>query len=534
MKKVVVTAALPYANGELHLGHLRSTYLPADIYTRFRNLIGDMAVYMCATDEHGTPILFEAQKGNVKPEEYVKKWRQEHLADFTSVGIHFHKFHHTHSQKHIELTQKFFGKLKQFTYEKPVKIHWCPKCGIPLPDRFLVGICPFCGAEDQYGDQCEKCGKVIPFGELVNAKCKICGAVAEAKEDTHLFFRLSSFSSRLDDFIHNKLKAEKGVKNSVMVWVNEGLQDWDIERHISWGVPIPGRKGVFYVWFDAPIGYMSTLQKWCDENGENFEEWWGPRSEIVHFIGKDIVYHHFLFWPAMLMAAGFSTPTEIPVRGYLNLEGRKLSKSRGWYIPVKAWKDKKQDWEYLRFYLTWTTPLGMKDTDFSADEYSQIVNSELVNNIGNLLQRVLKFSAKSTNSEIKAFTPGKVLGEVVKIKSEYQKAMMEGDLQKGLRYVADAGKLVNTYFQQKAPWKNPEAVPEVVGTSASCLKLINQMLAPFLPERTKEVAELLGVPIDWKDNEPLKAGHKMGEARILFEKVSDDDVKAVKSIYGAA
>ncbi|MBR9681956.1 MAG: methionine--tRNA ligase [Candidatus Altiarchaeota archaeon] len=534
VKKVVVTAALPYANGELHLGHLRSTYLPADIYTRFRNLIGDKAIYLCATDEHGTPILFKAEEEGIKPEEYVKIWRKDHLADFKSVGIHFHKFYQTHSPEHTELTQTLFNKLKQHTCMKPVKLHWCLKCDMSLPDRFVIGTCPFCNAEEQYGDHCEACGKVIPFGELMNAKCKKCGTASTIKEAEHLFFKLSTFSSRLESFIHNQLKAEKEVKNFVMAWIHEGLQDWDIERHISWGVPIPEHKGVFYVWFDAPIGYMTTLQKWCSENNEKFEEWWNPQSDIVHFIGKDIVYHHFLFWPAMLMAAGFNTPTEIPVRGHLRLEGKKLSKSRGWYIPLKAWKGKKQDWEYLRFYMTWTTPLGMKDTDFSASDYVQIVNGELVNNLGNLLQRILKFSENTTASKIPESEVGEVFNKVVSLKKKYEKVMLAGDMQKGLYLTSEAGKLVNVYFQAKEPWKNPEIAPEVIRTAASCMKIITQMLVPFLPSRVEKISELLNIKVKWEDDEPLPVGHILRKAKILFPRITDDDLALIKSIYEAS
>ncbi|HDR53554.1 MAG TPA: methionine--tRNA ligase [archaeon] len=533
MKKVVVTAALPYANGELHMGHLRSTYLPADIYTRFRNLVGDMAVYLCATDEHGTPILFRAEEQGVRPEEYVKQWRVRHLEDFQSVGIHFNRFFQTHSPEHIQLTQRMFEKLRQHTYKQKVPIFWCPAEQTTLPDRFVVGTCPFCEAPDQYGDQCEKCGKVIPFGELKEARCKRCGTPAEVRDSEDLFFRLSAFASRLETFIREQLHAPEDAKNFVMGWVRDGIKDWDIERRIPWGVPIPGHEGVFYVWFDAPIGYMTTLFKWCGENHQKFEDWWNPQSEIVHFIGKDIAYHHFLFWPAMLMASGFTLPTQIPVRGYLNLEGKKLSKSRNWCISIQAWSEQKQDPEYLRFYLTWITPSGLKDTDFSAVEYAQVVNSELVNNIGNLLQRTLKFSHQISGGKIDDVPLSDVFTKVVELKQKYHAEMLKCELSEGLRLVSEAGKLVNAYFQEKEPWKNREVAPEVIRTSASCLKLITHMLVPFLPKRAEKMATLLNCQLKWKDDDALPAGHKMAEAEILFPHVEDRDVKAIKSIYGA-
>lgn len=526
--KTVVTAALPYANGELHLGHLKSTYLPADIYVRFLKLLGRQVVYLCATDEHGTPILFKAEEKRVKPEDYVKVWRERHLKDLQFLHVEFDRFYATHSPEHITLTQEIYRKLAKagYTYRAKVKQYWCPEEDRPLPDRYVVGTCPHCAARGQYGDQCEKCGKVLQGGVLVDPKCKLCGTPAEIRQGEHVFFKLSAFSDRLTKFVHS-VKAPESIKNFVSGWIRDGLQDWDIERDISWGVPIPEAEGVFYVWFDAPIGYLSTLEKWCKENGEDPEEWW--HSHVVHFIGKDISYHHFLFWPAMLMGSGYHLPDEIPTRGWLTLEGKKFSKSRNWYIGIADWRRARMDPEYLRFYLTFTTQQGMRDSDFSATEFQKVVNEELVNNFGNLLQRVLKF-AERFGSKVPDAPMDAVFHKVEKAHEQYERLVLDGKLANALLLACRLTRDLNTYFQEEEPWKDAEAAPRVVRTVASALKIINEMLSPVLPVKSTKVAELLNVKLEW-DEKSLEPGHKLREAKVLFPRVDKESIAKLKGLY---
>ncbi len=525
--KTVVTAALPYANGELHLGHIKSTYLPADVYARFLRMLGRPVVYLCATDEHGTPILLKAEEKGVRPEEYVKIWRERHLRDLEFLLVKFDRFYATHSPEHIRLTQEIYRKLRDggYVYRSKVKQYWCPREERPLPDRYVVGVCPHCGARDQYGDQCEKCGKALQGGVLLQPVCKSCGAPAEIREGEHVFFRLSAFADRLSKFVHS-VKAPESIKNFVLGWL-EDLQDWDIERDISWGVPVPDSGGVFYVWFDAPIGYMSTLKKWCSEQGESFEEWWS--SHVVHFIGKDIAYHHFLFWPAMLMGSGYHLPDEIPVRGHLTLEGRKFSKSRNWYISIEQWRKAGLDPEYLRFYMTLTTQEGMRDSDFSATEFQKVVNEELVNNFGNLLQRTLKFSERF-GSRVPEASLDTIFHRVEKAHEDYRRLMLDGKLAEALRLTCLLTHELNTYFQEEEPWKNPEVAPKVVRTVASALKLVNEMLYPVLPGKCARVAELLGVEPGW-GNHPLEPGHRLHRAKVLFPRVDEKAIKKLEGLY---
>lgn len=527
--KTVVTAALPYANGELHLGHVKSTYLPADVYTRFLKFLGEEAAYVCATDEHGTPILFKAEEEGVPPDKYIRKWRKRHLEDLNFLLVNFDAFHATHTPNHIEMTQKIYGKLQEagMIFRQTVEQYWSPEEQAPLPDRYVVGTCPFCGTEGQYADQCESCGKVIPPGQLVEPKSKRRGSPVELREVEHTFFRLSAASDDLRDFV-STVDTSESVRKFVLNWIDEGLRDWDIQRDISWGVPIPGQDGVFYVWFDAPIGYISSLHKWCEDQDEDFDSWWGSR--VVHFIGKDICYHHFLFWPAMLQRAGYSLPECIPVRGFLNLEGKKFSKSRGWYVSLRQWREAGFDPEYLRFYMTFTTPHGMKDSDFSAGEFTKTVNEELANNFGNLLHRVLKFSERY-GREIPDVPVDDLFDEVVAARDEFEDLMRGTKLAKALHVPCSLSRKLNAYFQEEAPWENEDAGPRVVRTVASAMALINKFFYPFIPRKAREVARLLNVDLEWEGTDALEPGHRLCEAKVVFPKVDSDREDELRSLY---
>ncbi len=526
--RVLITAALPYANGELHLGHLRSTYLPADVFKRFLKLIGNEAIYVCGTDEHGTPILIKAEQVGMKPEEYIKIWRKRHAEDFKAMEIEFDIFYNTHNEIHFNLVWDFYEKLKPWIYEAPVLQYWCTKENRPLPDRYVIGTCPFCGAKNQYGDTCEVCGRAIPPGKLINPRCKICGAPAEVRQSRHLFFKLSEFSEKLREFAE-KLETTEDVRRFVLSWIREGLKDWDIEREISWGVPIPGRKSVFYVWFDAPIGYITDLLKYCEERGEEkkdcYEKWWEKSDMLVHFIGKDIIYHHALFWPAMLMGAKRRLPTHLAVRGYLTLEGKKFSKSRRWYISIRDWVENKLDVEYLRFYLIYTTPSGTKDSDFSPEEFRKVINHELIDNYGNLLHRVVKLSKGKVDGELE-----EPWEKALELAEEWKKLMLDIKLMEALRKVVDFTHELNSYFQKNEPWKRQERKADVLFTTASALKLVTIMLSPVIPKYAEEASKVLNISLDW-DLKPLERPHEFGEPKIIFRKVSEEDVKVIKGIY---
>jgi len=378
-KKAIITSALPYANGEIHLGHVASTYLPADVTTRFLKQKGVEAYYICASDDFGTPILIQSEKEGKSPEEYVAYWNKRDYDDFTAFNIGFDFFYKTSSKENIEFVQYVFKKLKDYghIYESEIIQFYCKNDKKFLPDRYVIGKCPYCKAEDQYSDLCEKCGRVPT--EIDNPHCSICGAPPVKEKTIHYFFKLKNFSDQLYSYLGNAQHLQKDVKKYVENWIKSGLIDWDITRDISWGVPIPDSKGqVFYGWFDNHLAYISSTVKFLNDKGIDGKEFWNS-ADIYHFIGKDIVYHHFLFLPAMRLGIGeeYKLPDYIPTRGHLTLQSKKISKSRNWYIGLKEFLGFYRA-DYLRFYLIAINPYSQDDLNFDWDEFTHKINSELI------------------------------------------------------------------------------------------------------------------------------------------------------------
>src|SRR5574337_28441 len=403
MKKAIITSALPYANGEIHLGHVASTYLPADITTRFLKMTGSDAYYIYDSDDYGTPILIQAEKEKKTPEEYVKIWNMRDYDDFTAFGICFDFFYRTSSPENIVFVQNAFKKLLEngHIYEQEIIQFYCKFDRKFLPDRYVIGRCPYCKAEDQYSDLCEKCGRIPQ--EIEEPKCSICKNLPTKEKTKHYFFKLTNFVNELNLWLDTDQHLQKDVKKYVQNWIKDGLVDWDITRDITWGVPIPleDAKGqVFYGWFDNHLAYISSTLKFLNSRGLDGKEFWNS-SEIYHFIGKDIVYHHYLFLPAMRMGMKkeYKLPDYIPTRGHLMLQSKKISKSRNWYIGLKDFLHLYPA-DYLRFYLTMITPYSQDDLNFDWDEFAARINSELIGNIGNFVNRALGFTKKSTGGII--------------------------------------------------------------------------------------------------------------------------------------
>ncbi|MGQ0772492.1 MAG: methionine--tRNA ligase, partial [Nitrososphaerota archaeon] len=349
--KAIITSALPYANGEIHLGHVASTYLPADVTTRFLKMNGVEAYYICASDDFGTPILIQAEKEKKTPQEYVEHWNKRDYEDFSAFDIGFDLFYRTSSPENIEFVQYVFNKLKEngHIYESEIIQFYCKNDKKFLPDRYVRGTCPYCKADDQYSDLCEKCGRVPE--EIDNPKCAICGAIPTKEKTKHYFFKLKNFGNKLTKWLEETQSLQKDVKKYVQNWIAGGLVDWDITRDISWGVKIPGDESkVFYGWFDNHLAYISTAIKLLNDKGINGKEFWNS-ADIYHFIGKDIVYHHYLFLPAMRLGIDeeYKLPDFIPTRGHLTLQSKKISKSRNWYIGLKEFLGYYQA-DYLRYY----------------------------------------------------------------------------------------------------------------------------------------------------------------------------------------
>lgn len=544
MKKAIITSALPYANGEIHLGHVASTYLPADITTRFLKLNGVEAYYFCASDDFGTPILIQAEKENKTPEDYVAVWNKRDSDDFSAFGIKFDFFYRTSSPENIVFVQEVFKKLQSngHIYEKEIIQFYCAVDKKFLPDRYVLGRCPYCKAEDQYSDLCEKCGRVPE--EIEDPKCSICKNPPTKEKTRHYFFKLTNFVSELNRWLDSNSNLQKDVKKYVQNWIKEGLVDWDITRDMNWGVPIPldNAKGqVFYGWFDNHLAYISTALKFLNDKGIDGKHFWNS-ADVYHFIGKDIVYHHYLFLPAMRIGIGteFKLPDYIPTRGHLMLQSRKISKSRNWYIGLRDFLQIYPA-DYLRFYLALITPYSQDDLNFDWDEFASRINSELIGNVGNFVNRALGFTQKSLSGivpntsefdEIDLEAKNKIHG----FSSDLAALIYDNSLDKALKKILEFSAHFNQYFQKKEPWKSGPGSNNCVFISVNAVRSLAISLNPFLPEASQQIWEQLGMTgtvstQSWSSISELviKEGHKIGTVTPLFRKIETADIENHKA-----
>ena len=546
MKKAIITSALPYANGEIHLGHVASTYLPADITTRFLKLNGVEAYYVCASDDYGTPILIQAEKEKKTPEEYVKFWNKRDYEDFTAFGIGFDFFYRTSSPENVAFVQDVFKKLMEndHIYEKEIIQFYCKVDKKFLPDRYVIGRCPYCKAEEQYSDLCEKCGRVPQ--EIEEPKCSICKNPPIKEKTKHYFFKLANFVDELNKWLEADSHLQKDVKKYVQNWIKDGLVDWDITRDIRWGVPIPideAKNQVFYGWFDNHLAYISSAIKFLNDKGIDGKKFWNS-SDIYHFIGKDIVYHHYLFLPAMRIGINkeYKLPDYIPTRGHLMLQSKKISKSRNWYIGLKDFLNLYPA-DYLRFYLTLITPYSQDDLNFDWDEFAARINSELIGNIGNFVNRALGFIQKTLGEVVP--NPGDLdsadkdaQDKITNLAKELTALMDENNLDKAMKKILEFSANFNQYFQKKEPWKSGNS-ENCLFISVNAVRSIAISLYPFLPESSQRIWSQLGM--NGNVSEPrwssiseiaIKAGHKIGKVSPLFKKVEAVDIQTYKSKLG--
>ena len=547
MKKTIITSALPYANGEIHLGHVASTYLPADITTRFLKLNGVEAYYICASDDYGTPILIQAEREKKTPEEYVKFWNKRDYEDFTAFGIEFDFFYRTSSPENISFVQGIFRKLMEngHIYEKEIIQFYCEIDKKFLPDRYVIGRCPYCKAEEQYSDLCEKCGRVPQ--EIEEPRCSICKNPPTKQKTKHYFFKLTNFVGELNEWLEVDSHLQKDVKKYVQNWIKDGLVDWDITRDISWGVPMPleGTKGkVFYGWFDNHLAYISSAIKFLNDKGLDGKEFWNA-ADIYHFIGKDIVYHHYLFLPAMRIGIKkeYKLPDYIPTRGHLMLQSKKISKSRNWYIGLKDFLGLYPA-DYLRFYLTLITPYSQDDLNFDWDEFAARINSELIGNIGNFVNRALGFTQKTLSGVVPStntFDPADkdAQDKITNLANELTPLMEENSLDKALKKILEFSANFNQYFQKKEPWKGGDGTENCIFISVNAVRTLAITLFPFLPQSSQRIWSQLNMSgnvsaQNWSSISQIviKAGHKIGEASPLFKKVETADIQTYKSRLG--
>lgn len=499
-RKILVTAALPYANGDIHLGHLVE-YLQADFWVRFQKMRGNDCHYMCADDTHGTPIMISAREKGIKPEELIDHWHKEHYQDFKNFEIEFDNYYTTNSPENKELSVEIYNKLleKGHIEERPIKQLFCENDMMFLPDRFVKGECPSCKAEDQYGDSCDVCSTTYSPTSLKKSTCTLCGNKPIEKESSHIFVKLNHFKKFLKGWV--KKHTSKEVQNKLHEWLDHDLRDWDISRDAPYfGFEIPGKPGkYFYVWLDAPIGYIAATKNWCEKHGRNYQEFWKSKeSEIYHFIGKDIVYFHTLFWPAMLNNAEYSTPDKVFVHGFLTVNGEKMSKSKGTLIKAKTYL-KHLNPDYLRYYYAAKMSSSIDDIDLNLDDFVLRVNSELVGKITNLASRSIQILKKI------GLTLGNISPEGQKLIKQAQdkadiiaKYYEERDFFRAMMEIRSLAESTNKHIDTAEPWKviknDPEKARDILTTIVNIFRLLAIYLKPILPSYVKKVEELLQDP----------------------------------------
>ena len=545
-ESAVITSALPYANGEIHLGHIASTYLPADIFTRFLRLNGLKAYHICATDDFGTPILIRAEKEKKSPKDYVKYWNRQDKEDFKSLGISFDLFYNTSSKENVEFVQNVFKQLYKngHIYDQNVIQFYCTYDNKFLPDRYVIGRCPYCNAENQYSDLCEKCGRVPD--QILEPKCAICGRPPVKKESKHYFFRLSSFEEKLRKWLLSNTHLQPDVKNYVINWINEGLQDWDITRDLSWGVPIPlpeAKDKVFYGWFDNHLCYISSLVKFIKGIGGDGKKFWNE-SKIYHFIGKDIIYHHYLFLPAVRLGINleYKLPEYIPTRGHLMLQNQKISKSRRWYIGLKDFTSAFNP-DYLRFYIASVVTYSQDDLNFDFDAFYERINNELIANIGNFINRALSFTQKSFQGMVpKPYSIDKTIEEeLTATVYEAGRLLSSNEIDKSLKRILKYSNYMNHYFQTNSPWANKDTSNTTVYVSVNAVRSLAILLEPFIPFSCEKIWSQLKLGSSnihhqaWesaKDIEAIPAGHELGKVEPIFRKIEAKEIEQWKNKLG--
>jgi methionyl-tRNA synthetase len=503
-RKILITCALPYANGSVHVGHMLE-HIEADIYSRFLKMAGHECIFICADDTHGTPIMIAAQKANVTPEKFIEKYYLEHTRDFKKFNIGFDHYGSTNSEENKKLCELFYSRMKEqnHVHKKSIDQLFCSHDKMFLPDRFVKGTCPKCKSPDQYGDNCDICAATYSPQDLINPGCSICGTKPILKPSDHIFFKLNHFKTYLKNWLPDHTANETAKK--MLEWFDEDLRDWDISRDAPYfGIEIPGEaqpdgsgKKYFYVWVDAPMGYISTTEQFLKKNNRELSEFWGldSQAEIYHFIGKDIVYFHTLFWPALLQSAQFKSPTRVNVHGHVMVNGEKMSKSKGTSITAEVYAEFLEP-EYLRYYYATKLNATVDDLDLNFQDFTNRINSDLVGKIVNLASRGAQMLNKNFNSQTSTCDDqGKSLIESIqaaepKLYDYYNRR----ELTKVTTLIREFAEMTNKYFDEKAPWKTVTSLPnetqQVVTTTLNCFRLMAIYLSPIMPDLSQKVSDL--------------------------------------------
>ncbi|MBX2857663.1 MAG: methionine--tRNA ligase [Cellvibrionaceae bacterium] len=540
-REILVTSALPYANGSIHLGHMVET-IQTDIWVRFQKLRGHQCTYVCADDAHGTAIMLRAEQLGITAEQQIDNIRREHIADFTDFLIGFDNYHSTHSEENRQLSEHIFKQLdtKGFISRRAITQAYDPEKNLFLSDRYVKGSCPKCKAPEQYGDACEICNANYSPLDLIDPKSVISGATPVAKESMHLFFKLPQFTEFLKQWTRaGHLQSE--VANKLAEWLDAGLKEWDISRDAPYfGFQIPGESNkYFYVWLDAPIGYMASFRNLCEQNAElDFDSYWreGSNKELYHFIGKDIINFHALFWPAMLQVAGFRTPSKVCVHGFLTVEGKKMSKSRGTFINARTYLQHLNP-EYLRYYYATKLSDAVDDIDLNLQDFVGKVNSDLVGKVVNIASRTAKFIAKA-GGELSANIASETLWQQFTTRenviAEYYETR---EFAKAMREIMGLADLANEYIAERAPWtlakdeNRAQEVIEVCSMGVNCFRALMIFLSPVLPKTAKASEKFLNCPLHWAEPLQFLGRHRIQPFEPLMSRV---DAKLVQKMVEAS
>ncbi|WP_370298466.1 methionine--tRNA ligase [Pontibacterium sp.] len=536
-RKILVTSALPYANGPIHLGHLVE-YIQTDIWVRFQKQRGHSCTYVCADDAHGTPIMLKADQMGIEPQALIDQVSVEHQRDFSGFRVGFDNYYSTHSEENQHFASLIYTRLRDKGHiaQKTITQAFDPEKEMFLPDRFVKGDCPKCGAEDQYGDSCEKCGATYSPVELKNAYSAVSGAKPIEKESEHYFFKLGDFERFLRGWVNECVQDQ--MIHKLNEWFESGLQNWDISRDAPyWGFEIPDAPGkYFYVWLDAPIGYMASFKNWCDKNGVDFDEYWNESSdtELYHFIGKDIAYFHTLFWPAMLEGAGFRKPNKVFCHGFLTVDGQKMSKSRGTFIMAETYLNHLRP-EYLRYYFAAKLGSGIDDIDLNLEDFRMRVNADLVNKVVNIASRCAGFIKKKFDGELAAELAVPALyEEAVAAGDSIADAFENREFSRAMREIMAIADKANQYIDAAEPWVlakqegKEQEVQDCCSMGINLFRVIVTYLAPVLPQVAEDVKAFLNIEdLSWDSVKQPLLSHKINKFKPLMQRIEEDKVNAM-------
>ncbi len=533
-KNILVTAALPYANGAIHIGHILE-YSQADIWTRFQKMIGNNCIYCCADDTHGTPIMLKAKEKNITPEELIANVSIEHQKDFSGFLIKFDNYYSTNSPENKEFSENIYNVLKEKGHivTRDIEQAYDEKEKMFLPDRFIKGECPKCGALDQYGDSCDVCGSIYSPLEMKNPRSVVSGEPPIKKASKHYFFKLSDFESDLKELFENGIVNDQAY-HKMQEWFKEGLKDWDISRDAPYfGFKIPGEDDkYFYVWLDAPIGYIASSRNYCDNHSLDYKDFWfGKNAEIHHFIGKDIAYFHTLFWPAMLKGAGFNTPKKIHIHGFVTVNGAKMSKSKGTFVSASTYL-KYLSPEYLRYYYASKLTERMEDIDINFEDFASKVNSDLVGNFVNIISRSVGILGKNFDNMMSSNNEEgeKLLSEIKDKQNEIASFYEELKYASAVKEIILLANKVNKFYEEFKPWvlvkENKNLAQSVLTTGLNSARILSIYLKPILPELVRHIEILFGgKELSWNDINTNIENQKLNQFERLMERIDMKNIE---------